>query len=96
MPTDDKPAPDKPLTYPAAVLLQGGPARDRLDLVDARRLLDAEHYGLEKIKRRIVEYLGVRKLAPGHRPEPELLLTLRPKGGIKAVVRAREPGSTKM
>lgn len=32
MPTDDKPAPDKPLTYPAAVLLQGGPARDRLDL----------------------------------------------------------------
>ena len=34
----------------------------RLD--EARKVLDADHYGLEKIKRRIVEYLAVRKLAP--------------------------------
>ena len=35
-----------------------------IDLAEARRVLDADHYGLEKIKKRIVEYLAVRKLAP--------------------------------
>jgi ATP-dependent Lon protease len=35
-----------------------------IDIKEARRILDADHYGLEKIKRRIVEFLAVRKLAP--------------------------------
>jgi ATP-dependent Lon protease len=35
-----------------------------IDIIRARRILDEDHYGLEKIKRRIVEYLAVRKLAP--------------------------------
>ncbi|MFP5407008.1 MAG: LON peptidase substrate-binding domain-containing protein, partial [Gammaproteobacteria bacterium] len=35
-----------------------------IDIADARRTLDEDHFGLEKIKRRIVEYLAVRKLAP--------------------------------
>jgi ATP-dependent Lon protease len=35
-----------------------------LDIAEARRILDEDHYGLEKIKRRIVEFLAVRKLAP--------------------------------
>jgi ATP-dependent Lon protease len=35
-----------------------------IDLAEARRILDEDHYGLEKIKRRIVEYLAVRKLNP--------------------------------
>src|SRR5687768_14417073 len=35
---------------------------DRLDPVDARRVLDEDHYDLDKIKERIVEYLAVRKL----------------------------------
>jgi ATP-dependent Lon protease len=35
---------------------------DRLDLKEAQRVLDEDHYDLEKIKERIVEYLGVRKL----------------------------------
>ncbi|HKR90172.1 MAG TPA: endopeptidase La, partial [Phenylobacterium sp.] len=35
-----------------------------IDIEDARRILDADHYGLDKIKQRIVEYLAVRKLAP--------------------------------
>ncbi len=35
-----------------------------IDIAEARRILDEDHYGLEKIKRRIVEYLAVRKLAP--------------------------------
>ncbi len=35
-----------------------------IDIGDARRILDEDHYDLEKIKRRIIEYLAVRKLAP--------------------------------
>jgi ATP-dependent Lon protease len=40
------------------------PDETPIDIVEARRILDADHYGLDKIKRRIVEYLAVRKLAP--------------------------------
>ena len=40
------------------------PAAQSIDLADARRILDADHFGLEKIKQRIVEFLAVRKLAP--------------------------------
>jgi ATP-dependent Lon protease len=35
-----------------------------IDIAEARRILDADHFGLKKIKQRIVEYLAVRKLAP--------------------------------
>ncbi len=35
---------------------------DRLDVAQARRVLDEDHYGLEKPKKRIVEYIAVRKL----------------------------------
>ncbi len=37
---------------------------DNLDIKKARRVLDEDHYGLEKAKRRIIEYLAVRKLKP--------------------------------
>lgn len=37
---------------------------DRIDIAEARRILDEDHYGLDKIKRRILEYLAVRKLNP--------------------------------
>jgi len=40
------------------------PEHKPIDIDEARATLDADHYGLEKIKRRIVEYLAVRKLAP--------------------------------
>src|SRR4051795_3456351 len=43
----------------------GLPEAKPIDIGEARRILDEDHYGLEKIKRRIVEYLAVRKLAPG-------------------------------
>lgn len=36
--------------------------KDRLDLRQARRVLDKDHYDLEKIKERMIEYLAVRKL----------------------------------
>ena len=40
------------------------PADKAIDIAEARRILDEDHFGLEKIKSRIVEYLAVRKLAP--------------------------------
>jgi ATP-dependent Lon protease len=35
-----------------------------IDVAEARRVLDADHYGLDKVKRRILEFLAVRKLNP--------------------------------
>jgi ATP-dependent Lon protease len=40
------------------------PEEKPIDIAQARRILDEDHYGLEKIKTRILEYLAVRKLAP--------------------------------
>jgi ATP-dependent Lon protease len=40
------------------------PEESLIDIVEARRILDEDHFGLDKIKRRIIEFLAVRKLAP--------------------------------
>ncbi|MFL6836617.1 MAG: endopeptidase La [Bradyrhizobium sp.] len=40
------------------------PQEKAIDIQQARRILDEDHFGLEKIKARIIEYLAVRKLAP--------------------------------
>ena len=40
------------------------PPEKPIDIAEARRILDEDHFGLQKIKSRIVEYLAVRKLAP--------------------------------
>lgn len=45
-----------------AVLPWAKSSRDRLDLRRAKKVLDTDHYDLEKIKERILEYLAVRKL----------------------------------
>jgi len=37
---------------------------ESIDIARAREILDADHYGLDKVKRRILEYLAVRKLNP--------------------------------
>jgi ATP-dependent Lon protease len=37
---------------------------DNLDIKKARRILDDDHFGLDKAKKRIIEYLAVRKLKP--------------------------------
>jgi len=42
----------------------GLPEEKPIDIAAARRILDEDHFGLEKIKNRIIEYLAVRKLAP--------------------------------
>ncbi len=38
-------------------------SEDQLDIKEAARILDEDHYGLEKVKERILEYLAVRSLA---------------------------------
>jgi ATP-dependent Lon protease len=40
------------------------PDEKPIDIGQARRILDEDHYDLEKIKRRIIEFLAVRKLSP--------------------------------
>ncbi|MBQ1679014.1 MAG: endopeptidase La [Oscillospiraceae bacterium] len=41
--------------------------KERLNLDQARKLLDQDHYGLEKVKTRILEFLAVRQMAPENR-----------------------------
>jgi ATP-dependent Lon protease len=38
-----------------------------IDVAEARRILDEDHYGLKKVKRRILEYLAIHKLNPAGR-----------------------------
>jgi len=54
------------------------PEEAPIDIAEARRILDDDHYGLDKIKRRIVEYLAVRKLAP--QGKPPILCLVGPPG----------------
>jgi ATP-dependent Lon protease len=37
--------------------------KDRLDINNAKEILDEDHYGLKKVKERIIEYLAIRQLA---------------------------------
>jgi ATP-dependent Lon protease len=52
---------------------------DRLDLTEAGRILEEDHYGLEKVKERIVEYIAVRKLA-GDRLRAPIICFVGPPG----------------
>jgi len=38
--------------------------KDKIDITAARRILDEDHFGLDKVKKRILEFLAVKKLAP--------------------------------
>ena len=45
------------------------PEASLIEIAEARRILDHDHHGLDKVKKRILEYLAVRKLNPeGHGP----------------------------
>jgi ATP-dependent Lon protease len=52
--------------------------RDHLDLVEAKKVLEADHYDLEKVKDRILEYLAVMKL--NHRHKGPIICFLGPPG----------------
>ncbi|MFL6569339.1 MAG: endopeptidase La, partial [Chthoniobacterales bacterium] len=53
-------------------------SEDNLDLNQAQQILDRDHYDLEKVKRRLVEYLAVRKLNP--KGQGPILCLLGPPG----------------
>ncbi|MCL2588017.1 MAG: endopeptidase La, partial [Oscillospiraceae bacterium] len=38
--------------------------KERVDIPAARKVLDADHFGMEKVKERVIEFLAVRQLAP--------------------------------
>ncbi len=42
----------------------GKATKETVDIAKARRLLDDEHYGLDKVKERVLEYLAVKQLSP--------------------------------
>ena len=57
-------------------------SEDRIDLDEAERILDADHYGLEKVKERILDYLAVRKLTmeAGTETTAQILCLIGPPG----------------
>jgi ATP-dependent Lon protease len=66
---------------------------DNLDIAHARQVLDEDHYDLEEIKERILEYLAVRKLKLEREGEEE---SLRSRGGILCFVGPPGTGKTSL
>ncbi len=58
--------------------------KERLDVAAARKILDHDHFGLEKVKQRILEALAVRKMAP--EMPPQILCLVGPPGVGKTSV----------
>ena len=52
--------------------------KERIDLSAARKILEADHFGLEKVKERILETLAVRKMAP--EMPPQIICLVGPPG----------------
>jgi ATP-dependent Lon protease len=71
----------------------GKRSEDRLDIAEARRVLDEDHNGLEDVKDRIIEYLAVRKLRADRGIEPQ---SGRGSGTIIALVGPPGVGKTSL
>ena len=52
--------------------------KERIDIASARKILEADHFGLEKVKQRILETLAVRKMAP--EMPPQIICLVGPPG----------------
>ncbi len=61
---------------------------DNLDVAHAAAILDADHYGLTKIKDRILEYIAVRKVAPDNKRGPILCFVGPPGTGKTSLGRS--------
>lgn len=55
-------------------------SKDRLDLHEARKVLDDDHYGLEEVKERILEFLAIRKLVNRKSARGQVLCFVGPPG----------------
>ena len=58
--------------------------KERVDVAAAKRILDKDHFGMEKVKERILETLAVRKMAP--EMPPQILCLVGPPGVGKTSV----------
>lgn len=58
--------------------------KERVDIHAARKVLDADHFGLEKVKNRIIESIAIRQLAP--EMPPQILCLVGPPGVGKTSV----------
>ncbi len=63
-------------------------SEDNLDVTHAAKILDADHYGLEKIKDRILEYIAVRQIAPQNMRGPILCFVGPPGTGKTSLGRS--------
>lgn len=61
---------------------------DSLDVKEVARVLDEDHYGLEKVKERILEHIAVRKIAPDKMRTPILCLVGPPGTGKTSIGRS--------
>ena len=61
---------------------------DNLDVVHAADVLDADHFGLERVKDRILEYIAVRRIAPDHLRSPILCFVGPPGTGKTSLGRS--------
>jgi ATP-dependent Lon protease len=67
---------------------------DQIDLKEAQRILEEDHYGLEKVKDRVLEYLAVRKLKQERQKRGEISLEEVSKGPILLFVGPPGVGKT--
>lgn len=62
-------------------------SKDNQDIINAKKVLDEQHYGLEKVKDRIVDYLAVRNLTKGN-DTPIICLVGPPGTGKTSIARS--------
>ena len=63
-------------------------SKDSIDLTNTKKVLDSNHYGLEKVKERIMEYLAVRALQPEGGYSPILCLIGPPGTGKTSIAKS--------
>ena len=58
--------------------------KERIDIDETRKILDADHYGLEKVKERIIEFVAVKQIAP--KAKGDILCLVGPPGTGKTSI----------
>lgn len=92
-------APEYPVTLNYIELLVDLPwseyTKDNYDLKRAQKILDSDHFGLEKVKERIIEYLAVLKLQNDRRADEESVPTAEATPASRKAGNSRATGGAK-